>query len=295
MEFFKKKTQIDFLKLRKYATAFSVFLFVASITTLSLKGLNLGLDFSGGTQVELGYQQSADLPAIRSALKSAGFEDPVVQTYGSSHDILVRIGQSKALSHQQITQEIQRALPDAEVKQAEFIGPQVGKTLISHGVLAILVSLLATMAYIAMRFEYRFAISAAIALIHDPILILGVFSACQIEFNLISLAALLTVIGYSLNDTIVVYDRVRENFRKLTKGSATDVMNQSINETLSRTIMTSSLTLVVVLALLFLGGEMLFGFSLALAVGILVGTYSSIYVAGGVAVMLGLDRQHLVK
>lgn len=295
MEFFKKKTQIDFLKLKKFAAIFSALLFVASIISLSVRGLNLGLDFRGGTQIELGYHQSADLPSVRTALKLAGFENAVVQTYGSSHDILVRVGESKTESHQKITQKIQKALPDAEIKQAEFIGPQVGKTLISHGILAILVCLLTTMAYIAIRFEYRFAVSAAVALIHDPILILGIFSACQIEFNLISLAALLTVIGYSLNDTIVVYDRARENFRKLSKGTPSDIMNLSINETLSRTIMTSGLTLVVVLALLFLGGEMLFGFSLALAIGILVGTYSSIYVAGGMAVVLGLDRQHLLK
>jgi preprotein translocase subunit SecF len=294
MEFFKSNTRIDFMSQRLYATIFSVLLCLFSIASLSVFGLNLGLDFTGGTQIEVSYLQPANLNAMRAQLNQAGFKDAVVQSYGTARDVLIRIAPQEALSQEQLKNKILQALPGANLHQIEYIGPQVGKTLITNGILAILVSLIGTMLYIALRFEYRFAISAAVALIHDPILILGIFSFFKIEFNLISLAAVLTIIGYSLNDTIVVYDRVRENFRRVRKAQATEIMNLSINQTLSRTIMTSGLTLLVVLALLIFGGEMLRGFSLALIIGILIGTYSSIYVAGSFAVAMGLDRKHLI-
>jgi preprotein translocase subunit SecF len=293
MEFFKKNTKIDFMGQRLYAAIFSIILFILSLASLGYKGLNLGLDFTGGTQVEVSYPQPPDLNLIREQLYQAGFGETVVQSYGSARDVLIRIGSQADINQGQLKTKIMQSLPGATMHQVEYIGPQVGKTLITNGILAILVSLLGTMLYIAFRFEYRFAVSAAVALIHDPILILGIFSFFQIEFNLIALAAVLTIIGYSLNDTIVVYDRVRENFRKVRKVSAMDIMNLSINQTLSRTIMTSGLTLLVVVALFLFGGEVLRGFSLALIIGIIVGTYSSIYIAGSLAVAMGLDRRHL--
>lgn len=293
MEFFKPDTQIDFMGQRRWAALVSIVLFAASIISLAVHGLKFGLDFTGGTQFELSYPQAVDLNSIRNQLSQAGFEETVVQAY-TSKNVLIRIPPSKNLSEKTLKEQILAALPEAQFQQMEYIGAQVGRTLVTNGLLAILVSLLATVAYIAFRFEMRFAVSAGVALIHDPILILGVFSFFNIQFDLISLAALLTCIGYSLNDTIVVYDRVRENFRRMRKGSAVEVVNQSINQTLSRTIMTSGLTLLVVVALLIFGGEMLRGFSIALIVGIAVGTYSSIYVAGSLAIALGLNRNHLL-
>lgn len=294
MEFFRTNTTIDFMGQRKWAAIFSALLLIFSVFALATHGLNLGLDFTGGTQVVVKYNQGADTVEIRKQLTEVGFVQAKVQSYGSINDVMIRIGPQKEVSDKALRQKLVKALPGGEIQQVEFIGPQVGKALVTNGILAVLVSLIATMLYIAMRFEYRFAVSGAVALIHDPVLILGVFSFFGIEFNLISLAALLTIIGYSLNDTVVIYDRVRENFRKIRKGSVIEIMNNSINQTLSRTIMTSGLTLIVVVALFLFGGETLRGFSLALIIGILVGTYSSIYVAGSLAVAIGLERKHLL-
>lgn len=294
MEFFKKQTRIDFMGLRKLAATISTILFLTSVITLLINGLNWGLDFTGGIQIELAYTKSASLPAIREKLSTSEFHDAVVQAYGSSQSVLVKMVARKELSQQSLQEKILTLLPDAKIMRIDFIGSQVGQELATKGALAILVALLGTMIYIAMRFEYRFAIGAAVALIHDPILILGVFSFFQIEFNLTALAAVLAVIGYSLNDTIVIFDRVRENFRKLRKESPLNVMNLSINQTLSRTIMTSAMTLVVVLALFIYGGEMIHSFASALIIGIIVGTYSSIYIAGALAVALGLNRTNLI-
>lgn len=294
MEFFKANTQINFMAQRRWATLFSILIMLASIASLWINKLNLGLDFTGGTQAIIHYQHPANLNAIRQQLNLAGLGQPVVQAYGTTRDVLIRLAPHHELTQEALRDQLQQALSDAQIQQLDYIGPQVGKTLVTNGILAIFISLLITMAYIAFRFEMRFAVSAAVALIHDPILILGVFSFFQLEFDLISLAAVLTVIGYSLNDTIVVYDRVRENFRRVRKGNTTDIMNLSINQTLSRTIMTSGLTLLVVLALLIFGGDMLRNFAVALTIGIVIGTYSSIYVAGSLAIALGLDRQHLL-
>lgn len=294
MEFFKTNTKIDFMSQRKWAAIFSLILFSFSIGTLLIRGLNLGLDFTGGMQIQVSYTAPANFQQIRQELDNAGFNDAVVQAYGTSHDVLIKVKPKQELSQQELSSQISSALVGATVDRLEYIGPEIGKTLITNGILAVVISLLATMSYIAIRFEYRFAISAAIALIHDPVLILGIFSFFQIEFNLIALAALLTMLGYSLNDTVVVYDRVRENFRKVRKGTSTEILNLSVNQTLSRTIMTSGLTLSVVIALFIFGGEVLHGFSTALIIGIVIGTYSSIYVAGSLAIMMGLDRQHLL-
>jgi preprotein translocase subunit SecF len=297
MEFFKQNTKIDFMKQRNWAALLSGVLFFLSILSLLMNGLTWGLDFTGGTQIQMSFPSEANLNQIRDSLQKAGFNDAQVISYGTSKDVLVSIAPKKDTKDSNkdvVVGEILKVLPDAKVQQVDFIGPQVGQELATKGALAIVIALLGTMIYIALRFEFRFAIGSTVALIHDPILILGVFSFFHIEFNLIALAAVLTVIGYSLNDTIVIFDRIRENFRKLRKATPVDVVNQSINQTLSRTIMTSVLTLTVVLALFFLGGKMLHGFSLALIIGIVIGTYSSIYVAGSLSLALGLNRQHLL-
>lgn len=294
MELFKQNTKIDFMGQRKWAALFSLILFIASMASFFTYGLNLGLDFTGGTQIEVTYQQPADINVIRQELSKVGFNDAVVQNYGTTRDILIRIKPQKQYNQQQLQTTVLNALPGAKLSQIEYIGPKVGKTLVTNGILAIVVSLLATMLYIAMRFEWRFAVSAALALIHDPVLILGIFSFFHIEFDLIGLAAVLTIIGYSLNDTIVVFDRVRENFRKVRKGTPVEIMNSSINQTLSRTIMTSGLTLLVVVVLFFFGGETLRPFSLAMIIGIIIGTYSSIYIASSLALYLGVDKKHLM-
>jgi len=301
MEFFKHNTQIDFMAQRKWAAILSIVLFVFSIVSLSVLGLNKGLDFTGGTQIQLSYTTPADIGAIHDNLEKIGFTDAVVISYGTSKDVLITLvpkDKSQSLMNEkaqaEVVNQVLAALPGAKIEQVNYIGPQVGQEMESKGLLAIIIALFGTMVYIALRFDLRFAIGSTVALIHDPILILGIFSFFQIEFNLITLAAILTVIGYSLNDTIVIFDRVRENFRKFRKASAIEVMNQAINQTLSRTIMTSVITLTVVFALFVLGGSLLYGFSLALIIGIVIGTYSSIYVAGSLTISLGLHRQHLI-
>lgn len=300
MEFFKRVTNIDFMRLRKYAALFSIVLFVISIVALGWRGLNLGLDFTGGTQIRLSFNHSTHPKQVRETLEQAGIDRVVVQTYGASNELLISIPPEKNqaasdnAARTKLTKTVLQLFPDAKLKQTEFIGPQVGEELTTKGLIAVIAALIATMAYIAMRFEYRFALSAAIALIHDPILILGVFALFQWEFDLNVLAAVLAVIGYSLNDTIVVYDRVRENFRKLRKVDVVSVVNVSINQTLSRTIMTSGTTLLVVISLFLFGGKIIEGFAIALIIGIVVGTYSSIYVAGALAVKFGLRRESLL-
>ncbi len=295
MEFFKQNTNIDFMSKRKAAAVLSTILFLLSIASLIYNGLNWGLDFTGGTQIQLNFPQEANLNQIRENLAKNGFPEAVVQNYGTSKDVLVTLAPKDKKNPTTISkEEIEKIVPDAKVQQVDYIGPQVGQELATKGALAIVIALLGTMIYIAFRFDFRFSVGSTVALIHDPIMILGIFSFFHIEFNLIALAAVLTVIGYSLNDTIVIFDRVRENFRKLRKSTPIEVVNQATNQTLSRTIITSMVTLVVVLALFFLGGSMLHGFALALIIGIVVGTYSSIYVAGSLALALGLNRQNLL-
>ena len=291
MEFFNPNSNVDFMGARKWAALLSILIFVISISALCVKGLKWGLDFTGGTQIEITYKNAADLSAIRENLYKVGFKEAQVVSYGTSKDVLISIAPRADLDQTVLVSKVMSALPGAVKQRVEFVGPQVGQELATKGILAIVVSLLATMIYIAMRFEYRLAFSSAVALVHDPVLILGVFAMFGIEFDLKALAGLLAVIGYSLNDTIVVFDRVRENFIKIRRASPIEIMNISINQTLSRTIMTSVLTLFVVVALFVYGGETIHGFSLALIIGIVVGTYSSIYVAGALAVVMGLDRK----
>lgn len=291
MEFFNSNSTIDFMGARKWTAMMSGLIFIISIIGLSINGLKWGLDFTGGTQIEISYPYAANLEAIRENLYKAGFKEAQVISYGTSKDVLISIAPRANIDQTVVVEKVMQHLPGATKQRVDFVGPQVGKELATKGALAIIVSLLATMIYIGMRFEYRLAVSSAVALIHDPVLILGLFAILGIEFDLKALAGLLAVLGYSLNDTIVVFDRVRENFVKLRRISSIEIMNISINQTLSRTIMTSLLTFFVVVALFLYGGETIRGFSLALIIGIVVGTYSSIYVAGALAVAMGLDRK----
>lgn len=298
MEFFKANPTIPFMKQRWIAAVVSSVIFIASIVSLCVNGLNLGLDFTGGTQAEVAFTQTVSTNQLRTQLVKAGFPEAIVQAYAkkqaNQNMFSVRVGLYKSLSQEQLKDKLMAAMPGSTISSLEYIGPQVGKQLMTNGILAVVLVFIGTMIYIALRFEYRFAISAALALVHDPVLILGVFSFFHIEFNMIVLTGLLTVIGYSLNDTIVVYDRVRENFRKIRKGTPLEIMDLSINQTLSRTIMTSGLTFFVVLALFLYGGQSVHEFSFAMMLGIIVGTYSSIYVAGSLAIMFGLTRANLV-
>jgi preprotein translocase subunit SecF len=265
---------------------------------LATRGIHWGLDFTGGTVMELEYPQAVETNDVRAILDSNGFQDAVIQHFGSTHNILIRLAPREGISEQAVGESVRSILqahdPSVKLLRSEVMGAQLGKELAEQGGLAILVALIGTMLYIAIRFEWRFAVGAGIALAHDPILILGLFSFFQFEFDLPTLAGILAVIGYSLNDTIVVFDRVKENFLKLRKGDAVEIVNLSLNQTLSRTLMTSFLTLLVVTSLLVYGGPSLFGFSFALFIGIIVGTYSSIYVAGALSVALGLSRADLM-
>lgn len=299
MEFFKSNTSINFMGLRKFNALLSVFLILLSVSAVAVKGLNLGLDFTGGTQLEVLFNSEANAETVRMAMDGVGIKKSDVKKFGRADTLLVVIpGNSDGLQGD-VSEKVASALSELpgfnQIKRSEFIGPQVGHELIEKGVLAVILSVIGMMIYVLFRFEYRLAISAALALLHDPLLILGVFAFWQLEFNLVVLGAVLAVLGYSINDTIVVFDRVRENFKKNRKLPTSQIMNMSINETLSRTIMTSGSTLMVVLALLFLGGAELQGFALVLAIGIVVGTYSSIYIAGALAVAMGLTRKDLIR
>lgn len=295
MEFFNPNSNIDFMGARKWTALFSVFIFIISIAGLVSKGLIWGLDFTGGTQIQVSYASAADITEMRNRLYQSGFKEAQVVSYGTSRDVLISIAPRSDLNQNVLVEQVMNALPGAVKQQVDFVGPQVGQELATKGALAIIVSLLATMLYIAVRFEYRLAFSSAIALIHDPVLILGIFAWFGIDFDLKALAGLLAVIGYSLNDTIVVFDRVRENFVKVRRVSSIEIMNISINQTLSRTIMTSVLTLFVVVALFVYGGETIHGFALALIIGIMIGTYSSIYVAGTLAIAMGLSSKDFIS
>ena len=298
MQILGHKTNIDFMGKRKLAMMFSTLLILLSIGSLATRGLSFGIDFTGGTLIEVAYPDSAELGGIRDLLDEAGYGDAQVQHFGTSRDVLIRIAPRDNRASAELSDEVLTALKNAdtavEMRRVEFVGPQVGEELTEQGGLAVLYALLGILIYITLRFEYRFSFGAVAALVHDVIITLGVFSLVQVEFDLTVLAAILAVIGYSLNDTIVVFDRIRENFRKMRKGTPTDVMNASINQTLARTMMTSLTTLLVLLALFFLGGEIIHSFALALIVGVFVGTYSSIFVAGASTLALGVSKADLM-
>ncbi|KAB2825576.1 protein translocase subunit SecF [Aliivibrio finisterrensis] len=295
----KAEKTIDFMRWSKAAFFFSMLMIIASIATLSTKWLNWGLDFTGGTLIEVGFEQPAQLPDIRSALEAKGFGDATVQNFGTARDVIVRLQPRENVKGEELGNQIISAIKEGtgeqvEMRRIEFVGPNVGDELTEAGGLAILVSLLCILAYVSMRFQWRLAAGAVLALAHDIIITLGIFSFLQIEVDLTIIAALLTVVGYSLNDTIVVFDRIRENFLKMRKGDSNDIINDAITQTLSRTLITSATTLFVVIALFTQGGAMIHGFALALLLGITIGTYSSIYVASALALKLGITREHLM-
>ena len=290
---------IDFMGKRKLAVIFSVGLVLFSIAMVVMRGLNLGIDFTGGTLVELGYDKPANIGEIRETLRNNGFERAVVQNFGTTHDVLVRLapreGEDRAAVSNQVIELLRAQAGGAiEMRRIEFVGPQIGEELREDGGLAMIYALAGILIYVAFRFEYRFSFGAIIALVHDVIITVGFFALTQVEFDLTVLAAVLAVIGYSLNDTIVVFDRIRENFRKLRKGDAVEVINVSINETLTRTVITSLTTALVLIALYVCGGEIISSFAIALLVGIVVGTYSSIYVASNATLLMGITKEDLI-
>lgn len=290
------KTIIDFMGKRKLAMVFSLLLIIISIGSLATKGLNLGIDFTGGYLIEAGYQEDVDIDRVRGALADASFHDVQVQNFGSSKDIIVRIAPRADINKAMIGDNVLSVLlttSDKEVsmRRVEFVGPQVGDELRDDGGIALLVALGGILIYISMRFQLKSAVGAILALVHDVIITVGVFSLLQLEFDLTVLASILAVIGYSLNDTVVVLDRIRETFRSVRKTSAEDILNMSINQTLSRTLVTSLTTLLVLFALFFFGGEIIHGFALALIVGVVIGTYSSIYIASSTLMVMKIHKQ----
>lgn len=298
MEFFHKVPHIHFLGVRKLAMGMSIVVLLAAIASLAVHGLNFGVDFTGGVTVQVAYPNAVDLKDVRSALAAGGFENAVAQNYGTPQEVLIRLqaakGESDKDAGNKVVTALQKSQPNVRLEQVNFVGPEVGKDLATKGALAFAVTLFGILIYIVLRFEWRLALGAVAATLHDVVFVVGFFSLLHIEFDLNVLASVLAVMGYSVNDTVVVFDRIREDFRKMRKGTPIEIMNAAINETLSRTIMTSGVTLLVVIALLILGGPILHGFSLALFVGIIVGTYSSIYIASATALMLGVSKSDLM-
>ncbi|AUC89073.1 protein translocase subunit SecF [Alteromonas sp. MB-3u-76] len=298
MQLLKLSETVNFMRLRIPAMVLSTLLILGSIVSLGVNSLNWGLDFTGGTLIEVGYEGSANLESIRVQLNNADFEDAIVQNFGSSQDVLIRIAPREGVKAVTIGNQVIDALradgTAVEMRRIEFVGPNVGEELTEQGGLAMLVALICILVYVAMRFEWRFALGSVSALAHDVILTLGLFSVLQIEFDLTVLAAVLAVIGYSLNDTIVVSDRIRENFRKIRKGEPIDIINISLTQTLNRTIITSLTTVLVLVALFYKGGALIHGFATALLFGVVVGTYSSVYIASSVALALGISKEDLM-
>ena len=301
MRFLKKKTTIDFLSLtrRRIALLISVIVVIASLASLATRGLNFGIDFTGGILLEVGYTQDADVEGIRADLFAAGFEDAQVQLFGAANDVLVRLPPQEGSDQGAIRERLQATLTaggnEVELRRVEAVSPQVGSELAEQGGFAMIIALLLIFAYVMFRFQWKFAAGAVAALAHDVIVTFGFFSIFGLPFDLTVVAAVLAVIGYSLNDTVVAFDRIRENFFKLRGVSAEESMNTSINEMLARTIITGLTTLLVLVALLTLGGESIAPFSIALIVGIIVGTYSSIYTASATALLLGVNAQDLIE
>ena len=293
-----KEFDFDFMSKRRIALGLSLMLLSVSIGSFFVQGMNLGLDFTGGSLVEIGFESEIETELVRDHLVDAGFENGTVQYFGSNRDLLIRvpptIGQEGAQLSDQIYSSILEGFPGASLRQASFVGPAVGDELAEDGGLALLAALIVVMIYILFRFTKLFSIGAVTALAHDVVIVLGVFSFFQWTFDLTVLAALLAVIGYSLNDTIVVSDRIRENFRRLAKRSALETVNKSLNQTLGRTLVTSLTTLFVLVSLLIFGGEVIRGFASALTIGVVIGTYSSIYVAASVLLRLGIKREDLL-
>lgn len=296
MQFLHGKSKINFMGKRKLALGLSAFLILISIGSIFTNGLNLGIDFTGGYLIEAGYETDVELASVRTALGENGFKDAQVQHFGTTKDILVRIAPRDDINKSNLSNTVLSVLKSnttqvIEMRRVEYVGPQVGEELRDQGGLAMLVALFFILIYISFRFQFKSAVGAILALIHDVIITVGCFSILQLDFDLSVLAAILAVIGYSLNDTVVVLDRIRETFRTVRKSSPFDILNISINQTLSRTLMTSLTTLMVLLSLFFLGGEAIHGFATALIIGVVVGTYSSIYVASSTMMAMNIKKQ----
>jgi len=298
MEFFKIRKDIPFMRHALVFNVISVITFLAAVYFLAVKGLNFGVDFTGGTVMEVTYPQSADLPAIRSLLESGGYADVTVQNFGSSHDVLIRLPAKAAATGAKLSETVLDLLrasnPAVKLSRTEFVGPQVGRELVENGALALLVVAIGIVVYLWMRFEWKFGVAAIIANLHDVVIILGFFAFFQWDFSLTVLAAVLAILGYSVNESVVVFDRIRENFRKLRTASTTQVIDNAITRTMSRTIITHGSTQMAVLAMLFFGGETLHYFALALTIGILFGIYSSVLVASPIVMWLGISREDMM-
>lgn len=299
MEFFRIKHDIPFMSWGKYTTAISLLTFIVAVFFLFTKGLNLGVDFTGGTVMEIGYTQPADINRIRGTLVKLGMSDVSVQNFGTSREVMIRLPAKPDISSAKLSETVITALRQddktAEIRRVEFVGPQVGKELVENGALALLIVSLGIVAYLAVRFEWKFGVSGIIANLHDVVIILGFFAFFQWEFSLTVLAAILAILGYSVNESVVVFDRIRENFRKMRKASVQQVIDNAITRTMSRTIITHGSTQMVVVSMLFFGGEALHYFALALTIGILFGIYSSVLVASPILMLLGVSRQDIVK
>ncbi len=298
MEFFSKQTNFDFIGQQRKAIIISAIIILLSFILLFTRGLNFGLDFTGGTLVELGYAEAADLDEARTLLDNSEFAGAIIQNYGSASEVLIRLAPVAELDNAEVGNRVLAVLKQGgqqiEMRRIEFVGAQVGDELAESGGLATLFALLGILAYVSVRFQARFAVGAIVALVHDVMITFGFFSLTQMNFDLGALAAVLTVIGYSLNDTIVVYDRIRDNFRRMRNSTVVEVFNTSLNQTLSRTVMTGVTTLLVLGALFFLGGESLHAFSTILILGIVIGTFSSVYIASPVTIALGISRKDLM-
>lgn len=290
---FFNNNNIDFLGKKYIAIIFSAILLIASIVSITLQGLKLGIDFTGGTIIEVGYEEAVNINDVRKKLEDSNYEKINVKYFGSDKEILIHIN-LQDISSAELSTDVIRILGDVDIRRVEFVGPKIGEELTNNGGLAMLYALIGILIYVAFRFEYRFALGSVVALMHDVLIVLGFFSIMRIEFDLTVLAAILAVIGYSLNDTIVVFDRIRENFLNSRDIGSSNTINNALNKTLSRTITTSLTTLVVLLALFYLGGEIIHGFSIALLIGVIVGTYSSIYIASSTVLILGVSKSDLV-
>lgn len=296
MEMFKSTTRINFMGARKVALATSAIVFILAIVSFAWHGLSYGIEFTGGVVVEVTYPHAVSPNSVRNTLADAGFDDYTVQRFGANNDIVVRLpprsGNASKEEGNAVLAALQAANPGVQKQSINTVGPQVGSQLRSQGTLAMIVALILIFVYLMVRYEWRLALGGVFSTVHDLVIVLAIFSVTGMEFNLNVLAAILAVLGYSVNDTVVIFDRIRENFKRMRRGSTKEIINTSINQTLSRTIMTSGMTMLVVIALLAVGGAPLRGFSVTLAIGIVVGTYSSIFVASASAYMFGINRQH---
>ena len=298
MEFFKIKKDIPFMRHALVFNVISLITFLLAVFFLVTKGLNFGVDFTGGTVMEVSYTQSADVPKIRQSLEALGFRDAAVQNFGTSHDVLIRLPLKQETSSAKLSETVMESLrrtdPAVELRRVEFVGPQVGRELVENGAMALLFVSVGIVLYLWFRFEWKFGIAAIIANLHDVVIILGCFALFQWEFSLTVLAAVLAILGYSVNESVVVFDRVRENFRKLRKATVPQIIDNAITRTMSRTIITHGSTQLAVLSMLLLGGETLHYFALALTIGILFGIYSSVLVASPIVMWLGVSREDLM-